>query len=713
MRQWRSITCLMILMALTACTRLHPAPETQAAAAPAASEALLVDPAYGALHLRQGLDAVGGYRFGQSREGLNIIADSVTQAMNKSQDRAALAGLLLAKLMADGTADGKQFILGEFARLGQPEQVPALAQLLGDPELGQMARAAIERIPGPAADRALRQALTRTDGPARIGIVNSLGERGDQRAVGALGRLLHNPDPELSLAAASALGKIGGPAAARKLRQAVAGETDPGRRLALGNAYLACASEMHSTGHNQQALNIYQDLLRPGQPWQLQAPALIGLVELTGDRAWPQVRANLVGDRASLRQIALGLLPRLKSEAVTADLVSLLPGQPATGKALLIEALGARGAAARPALIAALDDPDEAVRLAVITALARVGDASLLQVLITRFNTAQGTEREALSQCLSRLPGAPVDAEILSSLPAASPQLRAVLIGTLARRGATTSIPTLLDLADRDSDTAVRAAALRALGDLAATPEQLTRLLDLLGRARSETERHEGQMAVLAVSRRLPVNVRVAPILAAGQAPATGISYRCDLLGILGGLGGDQALEAVVAGLSDPDEAVRESALRALVEWPGPEPLDRLLEIARTDPGEVRRVLALRGATRMLDQAPGRPEEKLALFNRLMALAKRPEDRKLALSALGAVTSLEAYTLAGQYLADPDLREENVAVILNLSGRLRGAYPAETVALLDQALAVATDPAQRAAVQEEKDLVKAVFLKAQ
>ncbi len=41
-----------------------------------------------------------------------------------------------------------------------------------------MARYALERIPGEAVNKALLAALPKAEGKAKIGIVNSLGERG-------------------------------------------------------------------------------------------------------------------------------------------------------------------------------------------------------------------------------------------------------------------------------------------------------------------------------------------------------------------------------------------------------------------------------------------------------------------------------------------------------------------------------------------------------
>ncbi|MCL5270874.1 MAG: HEAT repeat domain-containing protein, partial [bacterium] len=687
-----------------ACAREHPGTPRIAA-----TPDLAARPVYVRLHLRQGLDALTTYRFGQSRQGLNCVADSVTEALKNPADRAALAGLLLEKLADGATPDGKQFILREFALLGRPEDAPALGRWLGDPALGEMARYAIDRIPGGAADKALRDALPGTVGPVRIGIINSIGERRDRRAVGMLRRLVEDPDPETAAAATAALGKIGDAGAARALRRAAVRATNPERRRGLTEARLCCADRLRADGQTRAALDIYNEMARPDQPWRIQAAALVGVAKTTGIEAWPLVSKALTGDDPKLRQVAFGVLPDLPGARATAQMTALLPGLPPDGKATMLGILTERGdATARPSVLGALDDPDEAVRVAATEALGRLGDAASLPVLLARLTRTEGPERDATLESLSRLPGGDIDATIRKNITAAEPWRRIDLIGVLGRRGAADNVPALLELAGGDPDAGVRVAALRALGDLAA-PGQCGAILTLLAAARTDGERTAGRAAVIAVSQRLPEAERAEPVLRAYRA-ATAVRTRCDLLSVLGVLGGPGALDAAVAALGDAEPQVSESALRALAEWPGPQPVRRLLEIAGGDASQVSRVLALRGVVRQMGMMEEPPGTMLALFNAAMQAARRPEDRKMVLSALANVHSLQAYDVAAGYLEDPSLREESIAVILKLATALRGPNPRETIAMLDKAIAAATDPEQHAVAQEMKDLIGNVFL---
>ena len=61
--------------------------------------------------------------------------------------------------------------------------------MLTGEETSDMARYALERMPGEAVNDALRGALPNAKGKPKVGIINSLGERQDEKAVGALGEL--------------------------------------------------------------------------------------------------------------------------------------------------------------------------------------------------------------------------------------------------------------------------------------------------------------------------------------------------------------------------------------------------------------------------------------------------------------------------------------------------------------------------------------------
>ena len=83
----------------------------------------------------------------------------------------------------------------QLARVATKQSVPTLASLLGDEKLSHMARYAMETIPDPSVDDALRDALGKLTGRPLLGVIGSLGARRDAKAVDAIAKLLAAPIP--------------------------------------------------------------------------------------------------------------------------------------------------------------------------------------------------------------------------------------------------------------------------------------------------------------------------------------------------------------------------------------------------------------------------------------------------------------------------------------------------------------------------------------
>jgi HEAT repeat protein len=184
-------------------------------------------------------------------------------------------------LSSDSTRAGKQFVCRELSIIGTEQSVPVLAKMLTDEETSDMARYALERIPGNAVNEALRAGLAKTSGKTKVGIINSLGERRDARAVSALGKLISDSEEMVAEAAASALGKIRGSRATEILAKAK-DKTSGKLRLAVLDAYLQCADQLAAEGENKQARAIYKELYDTDMPGPIRIAAQGGMLRSIG-----------------------------------------------------------------------------------------------------------------------------------------------------------------------------------------------------------------------------------------------------------------------------------------------------------------------------------------------------------------------------------------------------------------------------------------------
>jgi HEAT repeat protein len=175
---------------------------------------------------------------------------------------------LLAVLKSSSSEKDKADACLELARIGTKASVAPLAALLSDEKLAHMARYALEPIPDPAVDGALRDALGKLKGRLLIGVIGSIGVRRDSKGVGPLSGLVKDADPEVAQAAARALGNIGNPVAAEVLEGTL--ETAPAANLlALCEGLLRCAEALSARGQPTAALAIYDRLNQPRVPPQV------------------------------------------------------------------------------------------------------------------------------------------------------------------------------------------------------------------------------------------------------------------------------------------------------------------------------------------------------------------------------------------------------------------------------------------------------------
>jgi len=133
---------------------------------------------------------------------LALVAQQSLIAANTDEEQK-----LIAVLQSGASLAEKDAACARLKFIGTARCVPALSTLLGDEQLSHSARYALEPMPMSEAGQALVDALLKTKGMTQVGLINSLGVRGETRAVPELTKLRQNPDNVVASAAATALGK--------------------------------------------------------------------------------------------------------------------------------------------------------------------------------------------------------------------------------------------------------------------------------------------------------------------------------------------------------------------------------------------------------------------------------------------------------------------------------------------------------------------------
>ena len=129
-------------------------------------------------------------------------------------------------------------------------------------------------------------------------------------------------------------------------------------------------------------------------------------------------------------------------------------------------------------------------------------------------------------------------------------------------------------------------------------------------------------------------------------------------------------MAAIRAAMQDADTDVRSEAISILCAWSSVEVLPEVLALTKTAPDQKTKILALRGAIRLIPLQNVSLEEKLAGFRDLLPQLDRPEEQRLLLGSLAAVPTAEALAMCASYLDDTATKNEACVAAVAIAEKL-------------------------------------------
>jgi HEAT repeat protein len=282
--------------------------------------------------------------------------------------------------------------------IGTVDSVEALGALLADEESSHVARYALESMRYPEADAALRNALGKTRGRVKVGIINSLAMRGGEQNLRALLPLLKDADIEVAGAAAWALGRIGSPLAVATLSDFY-GNGPEKLKAAAGDGLLNAADQLVAKGSLAEALAIYKQLQTADGPEHVRMGAFAGTIEAQPDRAADMLIAAAKSDDWKIRGMAIDMVVALEGENVTERFSADLDKLDSETQVLMLDALVGRGekGALRPVIMKAVSSPNAELRALAIKSLGDIGNDGSVRVLVKVIETGGSDDDRSLS----------------------------------------------------------------------------------------------------------------------------------------------------------------------------------------------------------------------------------------------------------------------------------------------------------------------------
>ncbi len=552
-----------------------------------------------------------------------------------------------------------------FAATGVPgaSAVELLKTMLVDGRETDIARLTLERTPGAAVDTVLADALGKTTGRTRLGILQTLAARAPASAVPAIATLLSDKDAATAKAAATALGQIGNAAALAALR------TAPASVAGLFAAKLTVARKF-PTAEGVALLTELQADTRSA-PHQ-RASALRGLLDLEPAAAAARITAVLAGTDWIPKQAAIEAIYSSRAPGLIAALAAQLPSWDLPTQAAVITALARRPeATATAAIVAAAKHTDATVRTAAINALGDLpGDTTLVTLLADLGSSDNFDDAKFARASLARLNGPGVSAAVLAGAEKGPTAKRALFIEQIASRNLTEGLP-FLRQSRQNPDATLRTAAVGSLGELAPVSDQAL-LLEWAAGATDSTEQTRALRSLVSVTLRNPDTAkRALPIYAALEkaAPATVVG----LLPVLGRLGGKESADCAARLALGTNATVADAAAAALARWPDRSAQPSLVLVAAKATVPTARATANQAAFRYYERnrEVWTPAET-ALVSDLLGATTEAAARKKLVVLLNRAADKPALALVEKLQAEPALAEAAKTAAQCIAANLAG-----------------------------------------
>lgn len=672
-----------------------------------AASFLVLTPLLGGATMDEAIARLQQFQNGQDQrvlEDVDQYVNAATAQAGPSGGRAELARRLGELLETDASFEAKQFVCRQLAKIGTPKEVPLLAKMLADEKYSDMARYGLGPIPGAEVDAALKVALGQTRGRVRIGIISTMAYRRNQEALSVLIPSMADGDKELARAALAAVGHIGGAEAVQALVRELAA-CKPEDRFMVAEALLSCADGCIARGQKEKASELFASLLKPEMPALTQAAALRGLAGMGTAGVTRQLLMALRSADPVIQKAGMSCIQLMQGREITEEFAKEIPNLSVGAQVVLLEALGVRGdAAALPEVKKALTHSDLQVRIAAIRVMGQLGNASSVESLVAAAGSANAEERAAALGSLRVLGGNGVEEALISSLTAAPVNVRPSIVRVLVDRNVVGAVPDLIKMAS-ESDARSAIEALKGLSAMA-DEKVITGLLKVLAKVQDDGVREAAEQSVIALAHKITDPSKQAGAALAALAAEKRENIRCALIRVLGGIGNTPSFEAVRGVLGDSSEMVRETAVRALAQWPDAAAGEILLKVQQNNPNQTLRTLALRGLVRLLGMESGRSSASLVeTYKQILTRVNDAEEKKLVLSGLAAIPDVNALNLVEPFLKDDAVKAEAALAMLQVAATLSGTDSQTAKKAVQKALAATDNPAVR---QKAQEVLKAV-----
>lgn len=592
------------------------------------------------------------YEYGQDRSFLMEFEDKVNASVYSETKRSVLEAKLIDLLSGEATFASKQFACRQLRVIGSEKSLPVLSDLLLDAKTNDIARFALERIPGNSVGETLINSIGSVSKDSQLGIINTLGVGRSQKAVTALSKLMNNFDSDISIAAAYALGKIGNAESAEQLNS-YSTKAKGQLKNAILDSYLSCADNLVSQNKYEVANGIYTDLYNKDIPEYLKKAALVGIINTSNNKS-NEIFERISNEPSEMKSVAISKIGELTENNDITKFAKLMLSLSPTNQVQMLSVIeDIADKKSKPFVLNTLKSDIVDIRIGSIKALANIGDETDILTIAKIAAKTSGDEVDYARSTLNLLKGRKVDEGIISNLSDADDDVKVELIRTAGGRNIKSAFDNIINLTKSDNRK-IRSEAFTALAEIS-TDKNIPVLTDLLLNISFESDRKKAERTIVKIIQKS--KNKYTTLLLDGLK-TNNVENKCSLLHLLGNTNDARALQLLRKEIKNENPKIKLAAIYGLSSWSNAEPLEDLINVVESENNQTTKSAALKGFTNFIEKKKNlSAPEKLALYQKSLKFAKTGNERNIALDGIGHIDSFESLETFKSYLNQDDVKE--------------------------------------------------------
>jgi HEAT repeat protein len=624
--------------------------------------------------LGQSLDSPDRKSQIQAELALHGLAIYVSDPGKENQRLLYVSGLAKA-LQKDLPIEKKTFLISQLRFAGRDESVSVLASFIYNPDLCESSTQALTAIGTESAGNALLEALYKIDGDGKVAVIQGLGSMQFEPAALPLLDLLNNSEDNIKDAAVFAVSNIGIKNAQEPLRLFSKEEKK------YQSGYLRLAERLGEKGDIETCRAICMDILDNDYPENLMIGALEVMVTYDPDNAIDILYEFISGTDKKLRRSALNLIVRYKQSEYVQSLIRISRNGNSEIQSDILNLFGEQKCISALSYIQkSLQSSSPDIRMISVLSLYNLQDqVSLSDMEYVLMDSLKEEQRVQIEKILVSSMDTEVIDDLLKSFGAYPPTSKIIVLNVISEfiiknKSENDSPDPEIQFANfRDyyisslqSDSHdLRMTSLKGLERIGESVI-VEQLIEFILNTEDIREQRLGIKAISSIVNRSKSQKDIHVLINNNYTDAS-VEHKTLLLDLFKSVGSKELMEPTIRTLEQQDENLQLAAIRALSEWSNNDVLNVLLETSHSHKNVKVRILAQRGALRIINEGQMGDQRAILYYKTLLNSDLRPEEKRQVLAGLSQIQTKSSLELTTTLLNDPDVHQEALTAILSIS----------------------------------------------